>query len=129
MTTVNTFDALAANSHEHDVERRRMLVLTATAGAVAAGAVALPLVASFSPSERALAMGAAVEADISDIAVGAVKTIEWRGKPVWVMRRTPEMLASLPLLDSQLVDPASEVKSQQPDYDKTPIAPSSLSSW
>ena len=116
MTTVNTFDALAANSHEHDVERRRMLVLTAAAGAVAAGAVALPLVASFSPSERALAMGAAVEADISDIAVGAVKTIEWRGKPVWVMRRTPEMLASLPLLDSQLVDPASEVKSQQPDY-------------
>jgi ubiquinol-cytochrome c reductase iron-sulfur subunit len=105
-----------SRSHEHDAERRRLLLLTSAAGAVAAGGVALPLVASFSPSERALAMGAAVEADISDIAAGAIKTIEWRGKPVWVMRRTPEMLASLPLLDSQLVDPASEVKSQQPDY-------------
>lgn len=120
MTTANTFAALAANAHEHDAERRTWLLLTAAAGAVAAGGVALPLAASFSPSERALAMGAAVEADISDIAPGAFKTIEWRGKPVWVMRRTPEMLASLPLLDSQLVDPASEVKSQQPEYAQNP---------
>ncbi len=62
MTTANTFAALAANAHEHDAERRTWLLLTAAAGAVAAGGVALPLVASFSPSERALAMGAAASA-------------------------------------------------------------------
>ena len=116
MTTANTFDALAANAHEHDAQRRSMVLLTAAAGAVAATGVAIPLVSSFAPSERALGMGAAVEADVSDIAPGAFKTVEWRGKPVWVMRRTPEMLASLPSLDSQLVDPASKVESQQPAY-------------
>ncbi len=116
MTTATSFDALAANAHEHDAQRRSMVLLTAAAGAVAATGVAIPLVSSFAPSERALGMGAAVEADVSDIAPGAVKTVEWRGKPVWVMRRTPEMLASLPLLDSQLVDPASKVESQQPIY-------------
>lgn len=114
MSTATTLNALAANAH--DAERRNMLLLTAAAGTVAATGFAIPLVSSFAPSARALAMGAAVEADISDIAPGAMKTVEWRGKPVWVMRRTPGMLASLPLVDSQLVDPASKVKSQQPDY-------------
>ena len=116
MTASVTFDALAANASDHDAERRQMVLLTAAAAGVAAAAVALPLVSSFAPSERAKAAGAAVEADISDIAPGAVKTVEWRGKPVWVMRRTPEMLASLAAQDSQLVDPTSVVKSQQPAY-------------
>jgi len=116
MTASVTFDALAANASDHDAERRQMVLLTAAATGVAVAVVAVPLVSSFAPSERAKAAGAAVEADISDIAPGAVKTIEWRGKPVWVMRRTPEMLASLTAQDSQLVDPASNVKSQQPAY-------------
>lgn len=109
------FDALAENAHEHDAERRKMVLITAATAGVAVVATAVPFVSSFAPSERAKAMGASVEADISDIAPGGMKTVEWRGKPVWVMRRTPEMLASLPALDAQLVDPASS-KNQQPDY-------------
>lgn len=116
MIPADSFDALAPAAWVHDTERRHLLMLTAAAAGVAAAATAVPLVASFAPSQRALATGAAVEADISDLAPGAVKTVEWRGKPVWIMRRTPEMLAGLASLDSQLVDPASKVKSQQPDY-------------
>ncbi len=116
MIPADSFDALAPAACVHDAERRHLLMLTAAAAGVAAAATAVPLVASFAPSQRALATGAAVEADISDLAPGAVKTVEWRGKPVWIMRRTPEMLAGLASLDSQLVDPASKVKSQQPDY-------------
>jgi ubiquinol-cytochrome c reductase iron-sulfur subunit len=74
-------------------ERRALLLATGAVGGIAAVAAALPLVASFAPSERARAQGAALEVDISDIAPGAMKTVEWRGKPVWVMRRTPEMAA------------------------------------
>ncbi|WP_420853893.1 ubiquinol-cytochrome c reductase iron-sulfur subunit [Rhodoferax fermentans] len=93
-----------------------MVLLTAAVAGVATVGVAIPLVASFSPSERALASGAAVEADISDLAPGAMKTVEWRGKPVWIVRRTEETLADLATLDERLVDPRSEVKSQQPAY-------------
>ena len=116
MTASVPFDAMVTQSSEHDEERRQMVLLTAAAAGVAVVATAVPLVSSFAPSERAKAAGAAVEADISDIAPGAVKMVEWRGKPVWVMRRTPEMLASLAAQDSNLVDPASTVKSQQPVY-------------
>ena len=116
MTPLNpAFDALAENAQEHDAERRKMVLITAATASVAAIATAVPFVSSFAPSERAKAMGASVEADISDIAPGGMKTVEWRGKPVWVMRRTPEMLATLPALDAELVDPASN-KNQQPEY-------------
>lgn len=98
-----------------DPSRRTWLAATAAAGGVAAVGVAVPLVSSFAPSERARAQGAAVEVDVSDIPPGGTKTVEWRGKPVWLMRRTPEMLASLPALDSALVDPASK-RDQQPAY-------------
>ena len=81
--------------------------------------IAVPLVSSLAPSERARAMGAGVEVDISDLAPGGVKTVEWRGKPVWVMRRTPEMLAALPQQDAALADPASR-KDQQPEYARNP---------
>ena len=109
------FSALAANAHEHDAERRKMVLLTSAVAGVAAIATAVPFVSTFSPSERARAAGASVEADISDILPGGMKTVEWRGKPVWVLRRTPEMLATLPGLDKKLVDPNSLVN-QQPDY-------------
>ena len=99
----------------NDPERRRWLMVTAGAGGVAAVATAVPFVSTFAPSERAKAAGAAVEVDISDIPPGGSKTVEWRGKPVWVARRTPEMLATLQGLDAELVDPKS-LKDQQPDY-------------
>uniref|UniRef100_UPI003784FD73 ubiquinol-cytochrome c reductase iron-sulfur subunit n=1 Tax=Piscinibacter sp. TaxID=1903157 RepID=UPI003784FD73 len=97
-----------------DAERRAWLLAASTAGAVATAATAVPFVASFAPSERARALGAAVEVDIADIPPGGMKTVEWRGKPVWIVRRTPEMIAALAGHDEQLADPAS-AKDQQPD--------------
>lgn len=96
-------------------DRRTWLQASMVAGGVAAVATAVPFVSSFAPSERAKAQGAAVEVDIADLAPGASKTVEWRGKPVWVMRRTPEMIDSLKGHDEQLVDPHSE-QPQQPTY-------------
>lgn len=98
-----------------DRHRRNLLVATTGIGAVGMVAVAVPFVASMSPSERAKAAGAPVEVDIGDIAPGTAKIVEWRGKPVWVLRRTPQMLATLPRVESRLVDPDSKVP-QQPPY-------------
>jgi len=98
-----------------DAERRTWLLATGVAGGVAAVATAVPFVSSFAPSERARAMGAAVEVEIGDILPGAMKTVEWRGKPVWILRRTPEMLAVLARPSADLVDPNS-LRDQQPDY-------------
>jgi ubiquinol-cytochrome c reductase iron-sulfur subunit len=109
------FAALAENAQEHDAERRKMVLLTSAVAGVAAVTTAVPFVATFAPSERARASGASVEADISDLLPGGLKTVEWRSKPVWVMRRTPEMLATLSGLDKKLVDPASK-ENQQPEY-------------
>jgi len=100
-----------------DPDRRIWLVLTAAAGSAGTIATAVPFVSSFAPSERAKAAGGAVEVDISDIPAGGSKTVEWRGKPVWIVRRTPEMLAALHGHDAQLVDPQS-TKDQQPVYAK-----------
>lgn len=99
----------------HDSDRRQWLIATGTAGGVAALATAVPFVSSFAPSERAKAAGGPVEVDLSDIPPGGSKTVEWRGKPVWVVRRTPAMLAALASHDAQLVDPQSQ-KDQQPAY-------------
>jgi ubiquinol-cytochrome c reductase iron-sulfur subunit len=70
-------------------------------------AVATPFVASFAPSERAKAAGAAVEVDISGLKPGEMATVEWRGKPVWIVKRSPEQVAALPSLDGRLADPQS----------------------
>lgn len=110
---------LSALAHEADTERRLVLVLTAATAAAGLAAVAVPFVSSFAPSERAKAMGASVEVDISDLAPGGIKTVEWRGKPVWIMRRTPAMLATLPTQDARLADPAS-LRKQQPAYATNP---------
>ncbi len=85
-----------------------MIVATCAAGGVVGLATTGALVSTFAPSERAKAAGAPVEADISDIAPGTMKVVEWRGKPVWILRRTPEMMASLAKLDGEMADPASE---------------------
>ncbi len=103
----------------NDPERRFWVLASGVAGGVAAVATAMPFVASFAPSERAKAAGGPVEVDISDIPPGGVKTVEWRGKPVWVVRRTPQMLAALQGHDAQLLDPQSTTD-QQPAYAKNP---------
>lgn len=90
-----------------DPDRRQWLIATGVAGGAAAVATAVPFVASLAPSERAKAQGADVEVDIGDIPPGGMKVVEWRGKPVWVLHRTPEMLASLQGQEAQLADPGS----------------------
>jgi ubiquinol-cytochrome c reductase iron-sulfur subunit len=105
-------------SDKIDNSKRTWLIASSCAGAVGAAAVAVPFVSTFSPSEKAKAAGAAVEADISALKPGEKMTVEWRGKPVWIVRRTPEQLAALPKLDTQLADPKSERKpsDQAPEY-------------
>jgi ubiquinol-cytochrome c reductase iron-sulfur subunit len=90
-----------------DTSKRTWLIASGCAGAVGGVATAIPFVSTFQPSERAKAAGAAVEADISALKPGEKMTVEWRGKPVWILRRTPEQVAELPKLDGQLADPQS----------------------
>jgi ubiquinol-cytochrome c reductase iron-sulfur subunit len=96
-----------------DCGRRRLLVATAAAGGAAGVVAVVPFVASMLPSERAKSAGAPVEADISKLAPGEMMTVEWRGKPVWIIHRTKEMLDGMAKLDDKLADPKSE-KQMQP---------------
>ena len=106
------------SQQEVDRGRRKFLVAaTASAGAAGGVAVAWPFLASMLPSARAKAAGAPVEVDISKIEPGAMVAVEWRGKPVWVVNRTKEMLDLLGKHDDQLADPMSDAP-QQPDYCK-----------
>jgi ubiquinol-cytochrome c reductase iron-sulfur subunit len=91
-----------------DGGKRTWIIASSCAGAIGAGFVAVPFIKSFEPSERARAAGAPVEVDISALKPGEKMTVEWRGKPVWIVRRTPEQLAELPKLDGQLADPGSK---------------------
>lgn len=101
---------------ETDQCKRQFLVAATTvAGGVAAGAAAVPFVASMLPSERAKAAGAPVEVDLSAIAPGERLTIEWQGKPVWIVRRTKEMLEAIRGNDGNVADPQSK-KKMQPEY-------------
>ncbi len=100
-----------------DSGRRTLLLATSAVGGAAAVATAVPFVASLTPSERAKAAGAPVEVDVGKLAPGEMMTVEWRGKPVWVLRRTPEMLEALEKAEPNLSDPGSE-KQQQPEYAK-----------
>jgi ubiquinol-cytochrome c reductase iron-sulfur subunit len=90
-----------------DSSKRSWLIASGCAGAAGGLAAAVPFVASFEPSERAKAAGASVEVDISAIKPGEKLTVEWRGKPVWIIRRTPEQLEALPKEDPKLADPQS----------------------
>src|SRR3954466_16287534 len=99
-----------------DQGKRRFLLTATTVGCgVAAGAAAVPFVASMLPSERAKAAGAPVEVDLAQLEPGQKMTVEWRGKPVWIVRRTPEMLKTLKADDERVADPASH-RSHQPEY-------------
>ncbi len=96
-------------------KRRFLVTATSVAGGVATGAVAVPFVASMLPSERAKAAGAPVEVDLSALQPGQKMTVEWRGKPVWIVRRTKEMLDRVKSGDDVVADPASK-RSLQPEY-------------
>lgn len=105
-----------ANQEVNQSKRKFLIAATSVAGGVAAAAVAVPFVTSMLPSERAKAAGAPVEADISKIEPGSMITVEWRGKPVWIVNRSQAMLDALASHDDKLSDPKLEVTSQQPDY-------------
>ena len=105
-----------------DRSRRTWIAITCGAGAVGGVATAVPFVATFAPSERAKAAGAPVRVDIGGLQPGQKLTVEWRGKPVWIVRRTEEQLASLKQIDGQLADPASE-------RTQFPIPPYAKNEW
>ena len=104
------------SSKEVNLKRRRFLIAATTVvGGVGAAFAAVPFISSMQPSQRARAMGAPVEADISKLEPGQMIRVKWRGKPVWIVERTPEMLEDLPGLTGELRDPES-LESEQPDY-------------
>ena len=100
-----------------DKTRRNLVIATTAVGGVAGVGAAVPFAASWMPSERAKAAGAPVSADISKLAPGEMQVVEWRGKPVWILRRTKEMLDAVGKADDKVTDPRSAVD-QQPDYAK-----------
>lgn len=123
---------LSRETQQHEVEllgeslgerqvdggKRTWMLASGCVGAAGAVGVAVPFISSFNPSERARAAGAAVEADIGGLQPGQKMTVEWRGKPVWILRRTPAQLAELPKLDGLLADP----KSLRTNFSTTPVA-------
>ncbi|MCY7353828.1 MAG: ubiquinol-cytochrome c reductase iron-sulfur subunit [Lysobacter sp.] len=98
--------------------RRFLTATTAVVGAVGAGFVAVPFIKSWSPSARAKLSGAPVTVDISALQEGEMLTQEWRGQPIWIIKRSPAILATLPMLDDRLRDPESGNADQQPAYIK-----------
>lgn len=107
-----------ANQPVDQAKRRFLIAATTAVGGVAVAAMAVPFVSSMLPSARARAAGAAVEVDISKIEPGAMITVEWRGKPVWIVNRTESMSQALSGQEDKLTDPNLDVTSQQPDYCK-----------
>ncbi len=107
-------DSFSINN-EMSKRRKFLVAATSVAGGVASAAIATPFILSMMPSERAKAAGAPVEVDISKLEPGMLLMVEWRGRVVWILDRTPQMLETLKKLESQLADPNSE-KNQQPDY-------------
>ncbi len=98
--------------------RRSLVIASACAGGAATVATAVPFAASMLPSERAEALGAPVEVDISPLNPGEKMTVEWRGQPVWILRRTKEMLEEIKQTDGKVADPQSERKKGEltPEY-------------
>jgi len=100
----------ASSGAPMDKDKRNWIIGTAAVGGAGMACVAVPFVSTFSPSERAKAAGASVEVDISSIKPGEKITVEWRGKPVWIVKRTAEQIAELPKNDALLADPKSARK-------------------
>ena len=95
--------------------RRFLVVATSVVGAAGAAGAAIPFLGSWAPSAKAKAAGAPVRGNISKIDPGQQIVAEWRGQPVFVLHRTPEIMAALPTIDAQMADPKSQ-ESEQPDY-------------
>ncbi|MGH8781874.1 ubiquinol-cytochrome c reductase iron-sulfur subunit [Paraburkholderia sp.] len=95
-------------SERVDGSRRTWLIATTVVGGVGGVATVVPFVSSFAPSEKAKAAGAPVEVDISDLKPGDMLTVAWRGKPVWILNRTDEMLADVQKADKELADPYTQ---------------------
>lgn len=102
----------------HDAERRIWLTAASVSGGVGVVGAAIPLVGSLAPSERARALGAPVQVDTGAVRPGELVTVEWRGRPVWILRRTPEMLKALVQHHELLSDPMSDRADMQPVYAK-----------
>jgi ubiquinol-cytochrome c reductase iron-sulfur subunit len=111
-----------SNEKQVDPGRRGVLVATCAAGGVVGLATAGALVSTFQPSERAKAAGAPVEVDVAGMQPGEMQTVEWRGKPVWILKRSPEMVASLKKTEAELADPNSErtPDALTPEYARNP---------
>jgi ubiquinol-cytochrome c reductase iron-sulfur subunit len=103
-----------SNEKQVDPGRRGMIVATCAAGGVVGLSTGAALISTFQPSEKAKAAGAPVEADISELKAGEMKVVEWRGKPVWILKRTPEMMATLAKTEADVADPASDKSYQIP---------------
>jgi len=101
---------------ENHGRRRFLTATTAVVGAVGAGFVAVPFIKSWNPSAKAKLAGAPITADISALAEGTRMVLEWRGQPIWIVKRTKQMLDVLPTLDVRLRDPKSTNLDQQPEY-------------
>jgi ubiquinol-cytochrome c reductase iron-sulfur subunit len=100
-----------------DASKRTWLIASSCAGVVGGAFTAVPFISSFQPSERAKAAGAPVEVDIAALQPGEKMTVEWRGKPVWILKRTPAMLQTLKKADAEVADPDSQRKAYPtPDY-------------
>lgn len=108
---------MSVSEIDNQGRRRFLVVATSIVGAGAAAGAVIPFVASWFPSERAKAAGAPVEFDVGKMEVGEQVVVEWRGKPVWVVKRSEEMLANLAKVESQLLDPLSN-SDEQPAYCK-----------
>ncbi|WP_026304770.1 ubiquinol-cytochrome c reductase iron-sulfur subunit [Thioalkalivibrio sp. AKL8] len=105
-----------ANQGVNRGRRRFLVAATSVVGGAGVAAVAAPFLASLQPSARAQAAGAPVEFDVAAVEPGQRVSVEWRGQPIWVVRRTDEMVAGLAEVADRLRDPDSEVESQQPEY-------------
>ena len=103
-----------------DSDRRLWLGAATAVGGAGLVATAVPFVASLAPSEKARALGAPVDVDVSNLRPGELRTVEWRGKPVFVLRRTPEMIDALARHDELLADPLSQ-RSEQPEAERNAL--------
>ena len=98
-----------------DSSRRTWLIATSVAGGIGGVAAVIPFASSLEPSEKAKAAGAPVEVDISDLKPGEMKTVAWRGKPVWILNRTDAMLADVKKADNEVADPDTKHPFSMPE--------------
>ena len=116
MANETAIDPAYAGTPDNPGRRRFLTATTAVVGAVGAGFAAVPFIKSWNPSERAKLAGAPVTADISALQEGERLMLEWRGQPIWIVKRSQAVLQALPTLNDKLRDPKSENVEQQPDY-------------